>query len=96
MTIPVLLLLLMTGVISLTVLTNKISVIDSAGTAARAAARGEQVPQLGSGTEVVAVVHDGDVVRVTVRRKVTSPIFAGFFVEQTAVAMVEPQAAAGP
>ncbi|WP_433082217.1 TadE family type IV pilus minor pilin [Dactylosporangium sp. CA-052675] len=96
MTIPVILLLLMTGVVSLTVLTNKISVIDSAGMAARAVARGEKVPDLGSRTEVVAVVHDGDVVRVTVRRKVNSPIFAGFFVEQTAAAMVEPRAAAGP
>jgi hypothetical protein len=90
MAIPVILLFLMAGVIMLSVMTNKLSVTDSAGAAVRAVARGEEVPKLHSGTEVISVEHDGDLVRVTVRRKVSNPLLAGFYVEETAVAMVEP------
>ncbi|WP_433223618.1 hypothetical protein ACQP00_01165 [Dactylosporangium sp. CS-047395] len=80
----------------LAAMTAKMSAVDSAGAAVRAVARGEPVPELREGTELIGVVHDGDLVRVTVRRQVPTPIFEGFYVEETAVAMAEPRAAGGP
>ncbi|MEV8514419.1 TadE family type IV pilus minor pilin [Dactylosporangium sp. NPDC051484] len=92
---PVVVVLLVTGVVTFTALFAKLNCLNAAGVAARAMARGEPVPDLGEGTEV-AVEHDGDLVRVTVRMRVPAPMMSGFTVEERAVAMAEPRAAAGP
>ncbi|MGI5246544.1 TadE family type IV pilus minor pilin [Dactylosporangium sp. CA-139066] len=93
--VPVVLLFLAACVMAIGALGTKISCVDAAGTAVRAVARGEPVPDFGGGTDV-AVEHDGDVVRVIVRMKVPAPMLAGFTVEERAVAMVEPQTGTGP
>ncbi|MER7003099.1 TadE family type IV pilus minor pilin [Dactylosporangium sp. NPDC000555] len=92
---PVVVVLLVTGVVTFTALFAKLSCLNAAGVAVRAVARGEPLPDLGEGTEV-AVAHDGDLVRVTVRMRVPAPMLSGFTVEERAVAMAEPRAAAGP
>ncbi|MFG2038974.1 TadE family type IV pilus minor pilin [Dactylosporangium sp. NPDC048998] len=92
---PVIVVLLVTGMVTFTALFAKLNCLDAAGVAARAVARGEPVPDLVEGADV-AVEHDGDLVRVTVRMRVPAPMLSGFTVEERAVAMTEPQAVAGP
>ncbi|WP_432983794.1 hypothetical protein [Dactylosporangium sp. CA-233914] len=93
---PVVLLLLIAGATLLSVLVARLKVVDATGAAVRAAARGEQLPDLGKDAEVV-IVHDGDLVRVTVRQRVSGgPLLAGFFIEEKATAMAEPSTAAAP
>ncbi|MEV6931668.1 TadE family type IV pilus minor pilin [Dactylosporangium sp. NPDC051485] len=87
--VPVVLVFLVVCASAYTALFTKLDCVDAAGTAARAVARGEPVPDLGKDAEV-AVVRDGDLVRVTVRMRVPAPMPSGFTVQQEAVAMAEP------
>jgi hypothetical protein len=89
--LPVILVFLVGSILAIRALGIKIRCVDAAGTAVRAVARGEPVPDFGGGTDV-AVERDGELVRVIVRMRVPS----GFMVEERAVAMVEPQADTGP
>lgn len=99
MALPVFVILLYAAMMSLAALAAKVGCADAAGVTARAVARGEPAPAIGSGIlpegSEVSVRHDGDLVRVTVRRRVWSPLLSGFMVEQEAVAMIEPSSATG-
>jgi hypothetical protein len=93
--LPVIVLFFGCVAVSYTALFAKVRCVDAAGTAVRAAARGEPVPDVGRGADV-AVERDGDLVRVTVRMRVPAPMLSGLTVEERAVAMAEPQSATGP
>jgi hypothetical protein len=92
---PVVLLILLSGFFLLSSMMTKLVCVDGAGAAVRAAARGEPIPQMRPGVQTT-VTYEGDLVRVTVRKKVSNPVFGGLYVEDTAVALVEPQSASGP
>jgi len=94
---PVVVLLLLAGVTALAALTAKVRCADAAGVAARAAARGESGPSLGSHAApegaTISVQRDGDLVRATVRVRVRAArLLPSFEVEERAVAMAEPEA----
>jgi hypothetical protein len=93
--LPVIVLFFGCVAVSYTALFAKVRCVDAAGTAVRAAARGEPLPDVGRDADV-AVERDGDLVRVTVRMRVPAPMLPGLTVEERAVAMAEPQSATGP
>jgi hypothetical protein len=88
--LPTLVLLLLIGVSALMVVRDQIACVDLAREAARAAARGDPVPNPRTGT--VTVTTDGDLVRATVhlRRTPLGGGLPGFDITATAVAAVEP------
>lgn len=100
MAFPVVVLLLLAGLTALAALSAKVRCADAAGVAARAAARGEPGPSLGSQAApagaTISVQRDGDLVRATVRVRVRSaPLLPAFTVEEQAVALAEPGAQPG-
>ena len=94
--LPALVLLVFAGVTAVAAVRIQLECVDAATQAARAAARGESGPIAGARLAPpgasVAVTLDGDVVRATVRTRV-SPLgrhLPGFDVAATAVAELEP------
>ncbi|WP_432833929.1 TadE family type IV pilus minor pilin [Dactylosporangium sp. CA-092794] len=98
--LPVIALFLLGLMTAYTALFAKLDCTYVAGTIARAVARGEAAPAVGSeilpeGSEV-NVEHDGELVRVTVRMRVHLLMLSGLMVEERAVAMAEPEPGDGP
>jgi hypothetical protein len=86
--LPALVLLLLVGLSALMVVRDQIACVDLAREGARAAARGEPLPDPGAAT--ITMATDGDLVQVTVRLRRFGGRLPGTDVTATAVAAVEP------
>jgi hypothetical protein len=76
-------------------LAAKVRLADVAGLAARAAARGEPAESVGRGATpagvTISVHRDGDLVRVTVRQRVSLGPLPAITLREEAAALIEPE-----